>query len=175
MNKWCQECVEKKKKQKEMAFSQEALNQQNALLQESLRKFVIDNQSSRTYARELYGEPEVDPICTFYDPANIAVFEEVKRLANIYIENYISERPELLTDRQRLSENYDQWLWVYITLLLPLHTLNDMLIRTNEKQNKSAFRKLCILVHPDKNSHELASKAFQKLLSTFQAGQARLS
>lgn len=105
----------------------------------------------------------------------MVVFEEVKRLANIYMENYIAERPQLLNDTQRLSENYDQWLWVYITLLLPAFLLNEMLFKPNEKQSKSVFRKLCILVHPDKNSHELASKAFQRLLTTFQSGPARLN
>lgn len=178
MNKWCQECAEKKKKRKEIAYSKEAISQQvgasnqNALFEESLRNFVYENKSSRTHPREQCADFEANDYCTFNDQNNMLVFREIKRLASIYMDNYIAERPQLLEDRQKLSENYDQWLWVYVTLLLPVDLLNDMLFRPNEKQNKSNFRKLCILVHPDKNSHELASKAFQKLLSAFQAGPA---
>jgi curved DNA-binding protein CbpA len=61
-------------------------------------------------------------------------------------------------------------MWIYQILLLPQNILQELLFKTNEKQSKSNFRKLCILVHPDKNTHELASKAFQRLLSVFQQG-----
>jgi DnaJ-class molecular chaperone len=107
---------------------------------------------------------------SFKDQKSQAIFDEVKNLATHYINKYLSDRPELFQDREHVEENFDQWMWVYQILLLPEYLLVELLFKQNEKQCKSNFRKLCILVHPDKNTHELASRAFQRLLTVFQSG-----
>jgi hypothetical protein len=107
---------------------------------------------------------------SFKDHKSQAIFEEVKHLATLYLNKYLTDRQDLLQDRDVIDESFDQWMWVYQILLLPQYLLSELLFRQNEKQSKSNFRKLCILVHPDKNTHELASRAFQRLLTVFQLG-----
>ena len=75
-----------------------------------------------------------------------------------------------LTDDDSLTiseETLDQWVWTYRIILLPDAVLRDLLHQFGSKQAKSNYRKLCILVHPDKNVHDNASRAFQKLLRVY--------
>jgi hypothetical protein len=141
----------------------------NALLQDSLRKYIQTTATTRPtliQADEQGGEA----FESFKEVKSQAIFNEVKNMATLYLNKYLGERPDLLQDKDLIDECFDQWIWVYQILLLPQSVLQELLFKSNDKQSKTHFRKLCILVHPDKNTHELASKAFQRLLSVFQQG-----
>lgn len=96
------------------------------------------------------------------------IYEEIKKLSNLYVENYATSQLESF-DAQYMEDNFEQWNWIYRINLLPESVLRALLFQWGSKQAKSNYRRLCILVHPDKTTHPLASKAFQKVLTAYQA------
>ena len=88
---------------------------------------------------------------------------EIKRLASIYTENFLREGPF-----RELEEFREQFNWVYRILLLPDLLLRLLILKDGLNQSKINYRRLCILTHPDKNSHPLATNAFQKLVRVFE-------
>ncbi len=168
MKRWCHECCELKKKHRSIHNDREAYErqvvppEQNQLLEESLRRLHQKNEHSRSSGSDEQPEDPLDSIKTF---EHQVIFEEVKRLATICVENHLKQLavPELET----LDEQIDQWIWVYRVILLPSVVLHDLIFQFGEKQAKANYRKLCIVIHPDKNEHPKASQAFQKLLEVY--------
>lgn len=105
------------------------------------------------------------------DPECQKLYCEVKHLANKYVETYAATKLEQF-DGQYMEDNYEQWMWIYRISILPESVLKTLLFQHGSKQAKSHYRRLCILVHPDKTTHPLASKAFQKVLSAYQSALA---
>jgi hypothetical protein len=96
------------------------------------------------------------------NPELEAVNQEIKKLSNLYTTKW-------LTEVEKTDCTVEQVLWVYRILLYPNLVLKHLLFQGGEIQAKQNFRKLAILIHPDKNSHQCASQAFKKLLSTFES------
>lgn len=126
----------------------------------------------KKFAAQQADEAENDGFISFHDPQSQYVFSQVKDMAEVYLNQYLTQRPELLANKAVVKDNFDQWLWVYIIHLLPEYLLQEILFKSCSQGSKGNFRKLCILVHPDKNSHELASRSFQRLLAAFKNGSA---
>ena len=160
MTKWCQECIDLKKKRKLQAEDAEAQTRQNELLQESLHRLT----GQRSTAAD-----SQDPLETMRHPELAFIFNEVKRLSVIYMEKYVSDHWVTL-HKEIIEECHEQWTWIYRIILLPQHVLRSLLFQFGDIQAKVNFRRLCITIHPDKNPHELASKAFQKILEIYQHG-----
>jgi hypothetical protein len=158
MNKWCQECVDLKKQRKMKVEDMEAQTRQNELLQESLRR--LTGQRAATILAEQ------DPLEVVTSPDLSLVYTEVKRLSQIYLENYVSSNSHTL-NRETIEESLDQWTWIYRIMLMPEYLLRSILFQFGDKQSRANYRRLCIAVHPDKNPHELASKAFQKIIHVY--------
>merc|ERR1719240_231092 len=62
----------------------------------------------------------------------------------------------------------EQIFWVYKLVIMPLEMLSTFLTFNDLKTMKLIFRRLSILIHPDKNSHPMSSNAFQKLNQVYQ-------
>lgn len=108
-----------------------------------------------------------EPLEQVVKPELNQVYRQIRRMAGIYLDQFVHEiLPR--ADPESLEECFEQYLWVYKLLLLPAPVLAELLSQFGERQAKANFRKLCILVHPDKNQHPLASKAFQKLVDVYQ-------
>lgn len=100
------------------------------------------------------------------NPQQQLVYNEVKKISNLYLEKYLTEAKQTELDQTA----FEQFVWFYRLLLLPTPLLSLLLFQHGERQAKINYRRLCILSHPDKNVHPLAAKAFQKLLNCFNQG-----
>lgn len=168
MKRWCHECCELKKKHRSIHNDREAYEHQvvspdkNQLLEESLRRLHFKNEQSTGFASQEQPDDPLDSIKTF---EHQVIFEEVKRLATICVENHMKQ--QAIPSLESLDEQIEQWIWVYRVILLPSVVLQDLIFQYGEKQAKANYRKLCIVIHPDKNEHPKASQAFQKLLEVY--------
>lgn len=98
-------------------------------------------------------------------PQHALAFNEVKKLALLYLDKYLKEGLQGIVTDKFLEENLEQFLWVYRIILMPETLLKELLFQFGEKHAKANYRRLCILTHPDKNCHPLAAKAFQRLIA----------
>lgn len=69
--------------------------------------------------------------------------------------NFCSSEYEEL-ERERIEETYK-------ILIIPDDTLNYYLQSLDREGIKNEFRRLAMLIHPDKNNHPSSKVAFQKL------------
>lgn len=92
-----------------------------------------------------------------------------------YTMQYILEQVELKADYETkkfitsgtANMNESSVFQVYKVIYMPSEILQAFFKSTGEGLN-SCFRKMAVLIHPDKNSHPLANQAFQKLSQAFQ-------
>lgn len=73
-----------------------------------------------------------------------------------------------------LTTNVDETsvFQVYKIIYMPSEILQASFKSAGDSLN-SCFRKMAILIHPDKNSHPLSNKAFQKLSQAYNLCQQR--
>ena len=60
-------------------------------------------------------------------------------------------------------------------LIIPRKSLTTYFEYLEKEEAKKEFRKYALYLHPDKNEHPSAKKAFQKLYKAFISGTARAS
>lgn len=175
---WCQTCCDQKER-----FSQFSKNvkfqPKDQVLLEAIRGRILEVQDSGMMnactcqkqgackvCSRISGTtklPEVDSLeRELQKPELETVNKEIKKLSNLYTTKW-------LTEVEKTDCTVEQVLWVYRILLYPNLVLKHLLFQEGEVQAKQNFRKLAILIHPDKNSHQCASQAFKKLLSVFEA------
>lgn len=62
---------------------------------------------------------------------------------------------------------YKEALIVYQFLEVNLERAQSILEEIDVKERNSGFKKVALVLHPDKNKHPLAKEAFQKALQIF--------
>ena len=142
---WCSNCRKEMKYEKRKKIEiererkkQESSEQQKKLFEES-RKYLQTEQSNQNFERQF----SVQDILVQVDLK--AKFETQK-----FINNQNNEMNEI------------NIYTVYKIIYMPSEILQATFQSLGENLN-SCFRKMAILVHPDKNSHPLSKRAFQKL------------
>ena len=145
MTKWCFECLDTLKSSKTSSFSSQ--------FEEIELKEMYDIQKEKS---------DLDLLEYIKNKEHSMTYSEVKRLARMYLEKYISQSGIKVEDRL----DAEQLNWVYRLTLIPSKTLQVLINQFGPVQAKSNFRRLCILTHPDKNSHPLAANAFRKLIES---------
>ncbi len=99
---------------------------------------------------------------------HLKVYREVNKLAAMYLQKFLAQTGRLLEDKSEL----EQLMWVYRLNIIPARVLKAILSLNSLSLAKAHFRRLCILTHPDKNSHPLAANAFRKLLAVWEELQS---
>jgi curved DNA-binding protein CbpA len=62
---------------------------------------------------------------------------------------------------------FKEALLVYQFLEVSLEKAQDILKAVSSKEKNSGFKKIALVLHPDKNKHPQAKEAFQKALQIF--------
>ena len=65
------------------------------------------------------------------------------------------------------SLEFEKIVETYKLLIIPDKTLRTYLLSLGKENAKKEFRRIALLVHPDKNSHPNSKLAFQKLYNHF--------
>ena len=94
---------------------------------------------------------------------------EIENMSMVYAREYNFAKSQQ-TSEQDKQNTLEQTFWVYKIMLLP----NELLLRQQSFYNsqrtlKLIFRKLSILIHPDKNTHDMAANAFQKFFENYES------
>ncbi len=170
--KWCTVCkrlsreAERTKREAEnKKIEQEYLSLQQEMLRQARFRMQRD------------AFPEGDSQCS-KQRSNLLVREDVMRSG---IQQAINEEARRRTLAYMSSAeydgscNYEDVLVVYRILLVveqsEVKAQDLLLIMSRANEAATAFRKLALLVHPDKNRHPKANLAFQKLKSAFVPGE----
>jgi len=101
----------------------------------------------------------------------ISIYQEIEGIARKHAAEYVrtsarqfaesEERPEGEdTELERITETYK-------LLIVPDNTLLGLLKGLGKEAARREFRRVAMLVHPDKNNHPHAKIAFQKLYRLF--------
>jgi hypothetical protein len=105
-------------------------------------------------------------------PANnlISIIQELEAIAQKHTEEYFRLKSKQIEQEQATSADateYEKILETYKLLIMPDKTLLEILSSLGREEAKKEFRRVAMLVHPDKNSHPNAKIAFQKIYSHF--------
>lgn len=150
MTKWCSECLDT-----QMSYTHP---EQSFKFAESCRREQLAGlQPAERESLELLLTEE-----------HLKVYREVSKLASMYLQKHLSQTGRQLEDKCDL----EQMMWVYRLNIIPAPVLKAILSMNTQGLAKAHFRRLCILTHPDKNSHPLAANAFRKLLAAWEELQA---
>lgn len=101
----------------------------------------------------------------------ISIYQEIEGIARKHAAEYLrtngkqfpegEERPEGESiELEKITETYK-------LLIVPDNTLEGLLKGLGKEAARKEFRRVAMLVHPDKNSHPNAKIAFQKLYRLF--------
>lgn len=146
---WCSYCRKNKKKaakklmEIDLERKKQQYNEQQRKLFEESRKFLQDEQSSQKSNRKI-------------------TIQEI--LKQVELKARYETKKFILTQKSSLSEA--SVFNIYKTIYMPSEILQASFQSLGEGLN-SCFRKMAILVHPDKNSHPLSNRAFQKLSQVY--------
>lgn len=77
-----------------------------------------------------------------------------------------------IRDRCEGNIEFEKIMETYKLLIVPEKTLQTHLFSLGKDNAKKEFRRMALLVHPDKNSHPNSKIAFQKLYNHFIQGVA---
>lgn len=72
-----------------------------------------------------------------------------------------------LTSQEEKDLVFKETLLVYQFLEVSLEKAQDILKAVSSKEKNSGFKKIALVLHPDKNRHPQAKEAFQKALQIF--------
>lgn len=154
---WCEECkIEAIQKQKEIYKQNEETEQfrkqkeQQRLFEESQK--YIQQQESRSSTFQHQQE---------YDYYN-SIMTQVSAYAKEKMERYMS------LDKFKGECTHVEVFNVYKIIYMPEEILVKALWMVDQSQLKSYYRKLALILHPDKNKHELSSDAFKKLTHAYE-------
>lgn len=153
---WCTHCKKdvKNESRKEIERQKELQRQrdleyQQKLFEESRKKMESDQAQQQAQQEQ-------------YSLQNILTQVEIKAT---------SETQKFLRSGENtLSEEYVYS--VYKTIYMPSEIIEASFRKLGESLN-SCFRKMAVLVHPDKNGHPLANRAFQKLSNAYMVCKQR--
>jgi hypothetical protein len=98
------------------------------------------------------------------------LLEEIEAVARRYAAEYIgvySERQGEISDQNAIGVLFLKIVEVYKLLIIPENTLRSLFRNLGSDATRQEFRRIAMLVHPDKNCHPQAKIAFQKLLRHF--------
>lgn len=74
-----------------------------------------------------------------------------------------------------VGPDYDQTYWTYKIMIMPDDMLASILAHEKNIQVlKLIYRKLSLLIHPDKNEHPMSSGAFMKLYKAYESLKEKL-
>lgn len=96
------------------------------------------------------------------NPEFEVINKEIKKLADMYTFKWLENMKSSTTC------TLEQIQWVYRVSLYPERVFQFLLFQHGKDQAKTNFRKLVILLHPDKNGHPGSAKAFKKLLKVYE-------
>lgn len=174
---WCQQCKSIKEQYKNLDTKPNSVTIQNFLFSQARQK-LLDFQEDRMMSNCLCNRSGSCEVCCEISGlkrreemdhlekrlSNIQfqiVNQEIKKLAGVYTLKWLEQ---IKTETTCII---DQIVWVYRILLYPEHILRSLMFQEGEKQARKNFRKMAIIVHPDKNQHPLSSASFKKLLKVF--------
>ncbi len=105
-------------------------------------------------------------------PANnlISIIQELEVIAEKHAEEYFRLKSKQIERGHETSADateFEKIVETYKLLIIPDKTLLEILRSLGREEAKQEFRRVAMLVHPDKNSHPNAKIAFQKLYSHF--------
>lgn len=150
---WCEECKNEAVQQQKDTFKQleesEELRkraEQKRLFEES-QKYMQEQQLKETHVFRIQEEAD------YYN----AVMSQVCSYAKQKMERYMSN-PSFTGNCSHI-EIFN----VYKILYMPMELLVKTLGMIERSQLNSQYRKLALILHPDKNRHEQSNDAFKKL------------
>lgn len=163
---WCRECSKRSKRilkeklqQENKRIEEQKRLKQNALLEEARLKYLKQLQS-------LYPSGDDNT------KDNACVMQESHALASRYAREYLqgvygmrsqSECNEGRSNYLQVdSLVYDKIVELYKVLIISEQELLLWLQKLGKEEAKREFRRLALLLHPDKNNHPYAKLAFQK-------------
>lgn len=154
---WCEQCksdtiLKQKEQYRQNEQSEELRKQaeQKRLFEESQRYMEQQQQQSQAFSQQQE-----------YNYFN-AVLNQVCGYAKTKMERYMSQ-PAFKGECSHM-EIYN----VYKIVYMPFEVLVKTLSMIEKSQLNKHYRKLALILHPDKNKHEQASEAFKKLTQAFE-------
>uniref|UniRef100_A0A7S3N5G2 J domain-containing protein n=1 Tax=Euplotes harpa TaxID=151035 RepID=A0A7S3N5G2_9SPIT len=155
---WCSYC-KKDLKSEEKKQKEEELDSKIRQQMENQQKLF---QESKSYVQsETYDHSErTNNQITLQE-----ILKEVNEKAQLETKNYMQ--------LHSLAQDESSVFQVYKIIYMPSEILQVSFKSLGDGLN-SCFRKMAVVIHPDKNSHPLSNKAFQKLSQAyFQCQQSR--
>ena len=155
---WCEQCKNEeiqRHKEKCRKFEEQLENhkrKEQKRIFEECKRLIEEQQRQQTNAYQ--SQQEVN----YYN----SVTQQVCAFAKQKMEQYISSKS--FKNNCTQIEVYN----VYKIIHMPFDVLFKTLGMIERSQLNSHYRKLALILHPDKNNHEMASEAFKKLTQAYE-------
>lgn len=150
---WCEECKNDDMKQRQEHYKEQEMTEEQRKAQEQKKLFEESYEHMQRQQRSRAGSFASQEEAIYYEQTmkQVCAYAKVKMEKDMSSEDFKGEATHI--------EIYN----VYKVLYMPFDVLVKTLCMIEKSQVSSYYRQLALLLHPDKNKHQLSNEAFKKL------------
>jgi len=161
---WCKYCnkdtrnnIKKQIQEENNLFEEIKKRRQGEVLKEARNKMYFQNFSQNDF--EFFSKKQKESSLNDFEDNYTQLEREIDKIANTFTNKYFqnSENKEILS--------HEQVFHVYKILVIPEEVIRKYLSILQKTKLKQEFKRYALILHPDKNCHPEAKKAFQKIYS----------
>lgn len=161
---WCKYCNKEKRnnlkrqiQEENNLFEEIKKQRQEEVLKEARKKMFFQNFGQNNF--EFFSREQRQATINEFEENYVQLEREIDKIANTFTNKYFQSSENI----ENLSN--EQVFHVYKILVIPEEVIRKYLSILKKTKLKQEFKKYALILHPDKNCHPEAKRAFQKIYS----------